>query len=165
MLHDEWKLIYETYSKALYLYALSLTGNPQDAEDLLQETFVKAFLSYESTGSIKSWLIIVLRNEFYNLMRKRKREVYEDTTSYLMDKVSDESNILDSLIQNEERKQLYLAIRKLPVSMREILMESIYFHLRDDEIASLHQMSQENVRQIRSRAKKKLVEFMKEEHQ
>ena len=164
MLHDEWKLIYETYSKALYLYALSLTGNPQDAEDLLQETFVKAFLSYESTGSIKSWLIIVLRNEFYNLMRKRKREVYEDTTSYLMDKVSDESNILDSLIQNEERKQLYLAIRKLPVSMREILMESIYFHMRDDEIASLHQMSQENVRQIRSRAKKKLIEFMKEEH-
>ena len=164
MLHDEWKLIYETYSKALYLYALSLTGNPQDAEDLLQETFVKAFLSYESTGSIKSWLIIVLRNEFYNLMRKRKREVYEDTTSYLMDKVSDESNILDSLIQNEERKQLYLAIRKLPVSMREILMESIYFQLKDDEIASLHQMSQENVRQIRSRAKKKLIEFMKEEH-
>ena len=164
MLHDEWKLIYETYSKALYLYALSLTGNPQDAEDLLQETFVKAFLSYESTGSIKSWLIIVLRNEFYNLMRKRKREVYEDTTFYLMDKVSDEFNILDTLIQNEERKQLYLAIRKLPVSMREILMESIYFHMRDEEIALLHQMSQENVRQIRSRAKKKLIEFMKEEH-
>ena len=164
MLHDEWKLIYETYSKALYLYALSLTGNPQDAEDLLQETFVKAFLSYESTGSIKSWLIIVLRNEFYNLMRKRKREVYEDITSYLMDKVSDESDVLDTLIQNEERKQLYLAIRKLPVSMREILMESIYFQLKDDEIASLHQMSQENVRQIRSRAKKKLIEFMKEEH-
>ena len=164
MLHDEWKLIYETYSKALYLYALSLTGNPQDAEDLLQETFVKAFLSYESTGSIKSWLIIVLRNEFYNLTRKRKREVYEDTTSYLMDKVSDESDVLDTLIQNEERKQLYLAIRKLPVSMREILMESIYFQLKDDEIASLHQMSQENVRQIRSRAKKKLIEFMKEEH-
>ena len=164
MLHDEWKLIYETYSKALYLYALSLTGNPQDAEDLLQETFVKAFLSYESSGSIKSWLIIVLRNEFYNLMRKRKREVYEDTTSYLMDKVSDESDVLDTLIQNEERKQLYLAIRKLPVSMREILMESIYFQLRDEEIALLHQMSQENVRQIRSRAKKKLIEFMKEEH-
>ena len=164
MLHDEWKLIYETYSKALYLYALSLTGNPQDAEDLLQETFVKAFLSYESTGSIKSWLIIVLRNEFYNLMRKRKREVYEDTTCYLMDKISDESDVLDTLIQNEERKQLYLAIRKLPVSMQEILMESIYFQLRDEEIALLHQMSQENVRQIRSRAKKKLIEFMKEEH-
>ena len=74
MLHDEWKLIYETYAKALYLYALSLTGNTQDAEDLLQETFVKAFLSYEATGSIKYWLITVLRNEFYNLMRKRKRE-------------------------------------------------------------------------------------------
>ena len=163
MLHDEWKLIYETYSKALYLYALSLTGNSQDAEDLLQETFVKAFLSYESTGSIKSWLIIVLRNEFYNLLRKRKREVYEDTTTFLMDQISNESNILDLLIQNEERKQLYLSIQKLPSVMKEILIESVYLHMSDEEIASLHHTTQENVRQIRSRAKKKLIEFMKEE--
>ena len=54
MFQDEWKLIYETYRKELYFYALSLTGNIADAEDLLQEAFLKAFLSYQSTGSIKS---------------------------------------------------------------------------------------------------------------
>lgn len=67
MNQDEWKIIYETYSRSLYLYALSLTENRQDAEDLLQETFVKAYLSYRETGSIKYWLVTVLRNEFYNL--------------------------------------------------------------------------------------------------
>lgn len=162
MLHDEWKLIYEKYYKALYLYALSLTGNPQDAEDLLQETFVKAFLSYEATGSIKSWLIIVLRNEYYNLMRKRKREVYENETLSLEKEAYCESDLLDNVIRNEERKQLYLAIRKLPVVMREMLIESVYLNMKDEEIALLHQTSQENVRQIRSRAKKKLIEFLKE---
>ena len=162
MLHDEWKLIYEKYSKALYLYALSLTGNPQDAEDLLQETFVKAFLSYEATGSIKSWLIIVLRNEFFNLMRKRKREVYENETLSLENEASSQSDVLDGIIKNEERKQLYLAIQKLPITMKEILIESVYLNMKDEEIALLHRTSQENVRQIRSRAKKKLIEFMKE---
>ena len=162
MLQDEWKQIYEKYYKALYLYALSLTGNPQDAEDLLQETFVKAFLSYKVTGSIKSWLIIVLRNEFYNLMRKRKREVYEDVHLTLNEKASYESDLLDRVIQNEERKQLYFAIQNLPIPMREILIESVYLNMKDEEIALLHQTSQENVRQIRSRARKKLIEFMGE---
>ena len=162
MLHDEWKLIYEQYYKALYLYALSLTGNPQDAEDLLQETFVKAFLSYKATGSIKSWLIIVLRNEYFNLLRRRKREVQEDSYLTIENRASYESDVLDNIIQNEERKQLYFAIQKLPVTMREVLIESVYLNMKDEEIALLHRTSQENVRQIRSRAKKKLIEFMKE---
>lgn len=163
MHHDEWKLIYETYAKALYLYALSLTGNTQDAEDLLQETFVKAFLSYESTGSIKYWLIIVLRNEFYNLMRKRKRETLESEQSVLDKTAIFEADILDKIILNEERRQLYLAIRTLPITMREVLMESTYLHMKDNEIAKLHNLTPENVRQIRSRAKKKLIEILKEE--
>jgi len=53
MFQDEWKLIYEQFYKPLYLYALSLTCNQQDAQDLLQETFVKAYLSFENKGSIK----------------------------------------------------------------------------------------------------------------
>ena len=162
MLHDEWKLIYETYAKALYLYALSLTGNTQDAEDLLQETFVKAFLSYEATGSIKYWLITVLRNEFYNLMRKRKRESLEGEQAVLDRIVLFESDVLDKIIENDDRRQLYLAIRALPITMREVLMESTYLHMKDDEIATLHHLTLENVRQIRSRAKKKLTEMLKE---
>ena len=73
MLQEEWKLIYEMYYRPLYLYALSLARNRDDAEDILQETFVKAFLSYGGGGSIKYWLITVLLNEFYNVQRKRKR--------------------------------------------------------------------------------------------
>lgn len=77
MEQEEWKQIYEIYQRPLFLYALSLTKNIQDAEDLLQETFIKAFLSYEKTGSIKYWLVTVLRNEFLNLYRKRKREILD----------------------------------------------------------------------------------------
>ena len=73
-----------------------------------------------------------------------------------------ESDVLDKIIENDDRRQLYLAIRTLPITMRETLMESTYLHMKDDEIATLHHLTPENVRQIRSRAKKKLTEMLKE---
>lgn len=160
MHQDEWKIIYETYSRSLYLYALSLTENRQDAEDLLQETFVKAYLSYRETGSIKYWLVTVLRNEFYNLRRKRKWEIPGEEE--LSDSRASEENILEQIIQKEERRQLFLEIQKLPVPMKEVLIESIYFQMKDEEIGELHGFTNENVRKIRSRAKQKLLKNMKE---
>lgn len=161
MLHDEWKIIYETYYRPLYLYALSLTGSQQDAEDLLQETFVKAYLSYKDTGSMKCWLITVLRNEFLNLQRKRKKEILDEGKNLLERKVTEE-DILSNLIEKEERRRLFYEIQKLPAKMKEVLMESVYFHMKDDEIGKLHGLTTENVRKIRSRAKQKLIEKMKE---
>ena len=161
MKKDEWQLIYEKYHKSVYLYALSRTKNWTDAEDLLQETFVKAFLSYENTGSLKGWLVKVLRNEFYNLYRKRKKELL-DNGELLCTHSSSSEDLLEGMIDQEERKTLFLAITDLPVQMKEILMESIYFQLSDEEIAKAHGLTKENVRQIRCRAKKKLISSMKE---
>ena len=158
MFQDEWKLIYEQFYKPLYLYALSLTGNRQDAEDLLQETFVKAYLSFENKGSIKYWLIVVLRNEFLQMQRKRKKEILEGEEITLTSK----QDVLADLIEQEERKQLFREIQNLPQSMKDILIESVYFQMTDSDIAKLHNMTNENVRKIRSRAKQKLIEKMKE---
>lgn len=158
MFQDEWKSIYEQFYRPLYLYALSLTGNRQDAEDLLQETFVKAYLSYENKGSIKYWLIVVLKNEFLQLQRKRKREILDNEENTL----TIQHDILTDIIEQEERKQLLGEIQKLPLNMKEILIESAYFQMSDSDIARLHNMTNENVRKIRSRARQKLIEKMKE---
>ena len=55
-----------------------------------------------------------------------------------------------------------MEIQKLPIQMREVLMESVYFHMADEDIGKLHGWTKENVRKIRSRAKQKLIEQMKE---
>lgn len=158
MFKDEWKLIYEQFYKPLYLYALSLTGSRQDAEDLLQDTFVKAYLSYENKGSIKYWLVVVLKNEFLQQQRKRKREILNNESDIL----KTQQDVLEGLIEQEERKQLFKEIQNLPSNMKEILIESVYFQMSDNDIAKLHNMTNENVRKIRSRAKQKLIEKMKE---
>lgn len=161
MEQKEWKQIYELYYKPMFLYALSLTNNVQDAEDLLQETFVKAFLSYKDTGSLKAWLIKVLRNEFISMMRKRKKEFLSDGETSFLNEKSEDEGILEQIIREEERKMLFRAIQKLGIKQKEILIENIYFHMSDEQIAESHGLTKENVRQIRSRAKKKLLQIIK----
>src|SRR5205085_5549545 len=62
------------YADALYGAALRLTRNRQDAEDLLQETYLKAFAHYESFTegtNLKAWLFRILKNAFINSYRPR----------------------------------------------------------------------------------------------
>ena len=162
MEQKEWKRVYKRYYRPMLLYALSLTNNIQDAEDLLQETFVKAFLSYESTGSLKSWLITVLKHEFISMLRKRKKEILSGEGQIVGPEGIVDEEILEKIIKEEERRRLFLAIQKLPFRSKEILMESIYFHMDDEQIAREHQITKDNVRQIRSRAKQKLIQLMEE---
>ena len=67
------------------------------------------------------------------------------------------------MIEKEERRNLFYAIQELPITAREILMESIYFQLKDEEIAKMHEITQVNVRKIRSRAKQKLIKRLEGE--
>jgi RNA polymerase sigma-70 factor (ECF subfamily) len=64
------------YRDQLFKTALRLTRNPEDAEDLLQETFLKAYRHYASFQpgtNLKAWLFKILKNTFINEYRRRKQ--------------------------------------------------------------------------------------------
>ena len=68
--------IYQLYGKRVYLYLLSLTGNPNEAEELLAETFYRAFLhidSFEERSSIYTWLCQIGKNEWLKECKRKKR--------------------------------------------------------------------------------------------
>lgn len=65
------------YLDQLYSAAMRMTRNPQDAEDLVQETFAKAFAAfhqYKPGTNLKAWLYRILTNTFINTYRKKQRE-------------------------------------------------------------------------------------------
>jgi RNA polymerase sigma-70 factor (ECF subfamily) len=65
---------------SLRAFAVSLTHNTDKADDLVQETLVKAWdkhASFQPGTNLKAWLFTILRNEFYSQMRKRGREVQD----------------------------------------------------------------------------------------
>ncbi len=72
----------------LYAAALRMTRNPADAEDLVQETFVKAFAAFhqfrEGTN-LKAWLYRILTNTFINTYRKKQRQPLQSPTDEITD--------------------------------------------------------------------------------
>src|SRR5919205_226024 len=103
------------YMPALYGAALRLTRNPADAEDLLQETYLRAyrgFAGFQPGTNLKAWLYRILTNTFINAYRKRQREpqmVIEDGET-----ASAESQVLDR-IPDEDVKE---ALDALPETFR-----------------------------------------------
>lgn len=72
----------------LYGAALRLTRNPADAEDLVQEAFVKAFAAFhqfQEGTNLKAWLYRILTNTFINTYRKRQRQPIQDPTETIED--------------------------------------------------------------------------------
>lgn len=104
----------------LRAFAVSLIGNPDRADDLVQDTIMKAWAkqdSFEPGTNIKAWLFTILRNEFYSQMRKRGREV-QDSDGILTEQLSVHPAQYGSLDLQDFRK----ALEKLPDDQREAII-------------------------------------------
>ena len=117
---------------SLYTAALRMTRNPADAEDLVQETYLKAyraFASFEAGTNLKAWLYRILTNTYINTYRAKKRrpeqaDVDEVEDLYLYRRLgglegatagrSAEDELLDHLTEGEVKE----AIEELPEQFR-----------------------------------------------
>lgn len=104
----------------LRAFALSLTGNPDRADDLVQETLIKAWThldSFEPGTNMRAWLFTILRNAFYSEFRKRRREV-EDVDDVFASRLSTHPEQFGHLDLNDFRA----ALATLPAEQREALI-------------------------------------------
>jgi len=100
-------------------FAVSLSG-AQQADDLVQETLLKAcskIRMFDPTTDILPWLLKILRNQFYNECRRRRREVEDADGTYAERLVT-----LPSQIAHAENQDLRTALLKLRNDMREAFM-------------------------------------------
>jgi RNA polymerase sigma-70 factor (ECF subfamily) len=101
----------------LYNFALRMTNDPADADDLLQDTFLKAFRfwdKYEQGTNIRAWLFRIMKNSYINRYRKESKE--PDTVDY------------------DDVKEFYNTIRDDTVEPND-LQEAVFGNLLDDEVA------------------------------
>lgn len=160
MKNNDFHDIYNQYYHMLYLYAYSLTKNKDDALDLVNDTFIKAYLHFEDTNkSIQYWLVRVLRNLYIDYVRKKKKLIdYE----YHFEWVEDPYDFTKEIISNERKAWLYSEILKLPLVSRQVMLFSL--EMKDEEIAELLNKTVDNVRMIRYRTKNELKEKARKEN-
>ena len=120
------------FSPQLYSAALRMTRNPADAEDLVQETFLKAYRAYDTFTegtNLKAWLYRILTNTYINKYRKEKRRPSEVDLGDVQDlylyrqigseesasaSQSVEERVLDGLVESDIKE----AVEELPENFR-----------------------------------------------
>lgn len=153
--------IYQLYGKRVYLYLLSLTGDMDEAEELLAETFYRAFLhidSFEGRSSIYTWLCQIGKNAWLKECKRKKRlDEREISEIEVGDKaLSPEIQIL----KKEEHKKIMQEIFKLKEPYREVFMLRTFGEMKLKEIAVLYSKSEEWARITYYRAKNKIAKAM-----
>jgi len=114
-----------SYLDALYGTALRLTRRPQDAEDLVQDTYLKAFRAedqFERGTNLKAWLFTILHNTFRNMRRHDGRspiDVNSETVEQAADLTGDDRTPEQLLTRATLDRDLQLALDALPEAFRQ----------------------------------------------
>jgi len=164
------RLVDETSGK-IYQTALRILGNPQDAEDVLQETYTKALRSlpqFEGRSSLATWLYRIAVNEALMLVRKRKlgSVSVEDATSdddTVDDLDRDSMEITDwcclpegELLSSEARQFMDKAIQNLPPNLRVVFVMRDLEGFTIQDTAEALNLSENNVKTRLLRARLRL---------
>lgn len=143
---SEFARMVDAFSSHIYRLGLRMLGNPQDAEDVLQNTFLNALThlsEFEGRSSLQTWLYRIAANEALMLIRRKKPEIDLEAS-----KSDDEADLKpvefvdwsslpeEELLSGEGRQFLDQAISKLPEPLR------IVFILRDVEDLSIRETAE-----------------------
>lgn len=151
---------------SLYNYAIKMTGDSDDASDLIQDTYLKAFRffdKFEQGTNCKAWLFRIMKNTFINSYRKSAKEPdkvdYEDVENFYenikasnTDSAHLEKDIYDNLLDDE----LSQAITSLPEDFRTVVILADIEGFTYDEIADFIDIPVGTVRSRLHRARKML---------
>lgn len=161
---NELDKLYRKYTKPLYYFLLKLSGSHQLAEDLTQETFVRATvsLSFYQQEDVRAWLFKVARNAYLDEWRRRQRRKWVPFADYLFsgeEMVSPYDLPEDEAIKEETSRDLQELLSYLPEQYRTIL------HLREveqfsyQEICEALDLSESQVKVTIHRARKRLAQI------
>ena len=132
---------------AVYNFALRLTADPNDAEDLVQDTIVKAFRffsSYEKGTNAKAWLFRILKNSYINNYRKKSKQPhqvdYSEISQYyesIRSEQSETTDLEDLMYRELMDDQVTGALTQLPEDFRTVVLLCDVEGFTYEEIANM----------------------------
>ena len=132
---------------AMYNFALRLTSDPNDAEDLVKDTIVKAyrfFSSYEKGTNAKAWLFRILKNSYINNYRKKSKQPsqvdYDEVSSFyetIRADRTDTSDLEDRMFRELIDDDISNALEQLPEDFRTVVLLCDVEGFTYEEIANM----------------------------
>lgn len=148
---------YETYADMLYRLALSHLKNPEDAEDTVQEVFVKYmhhFSIFSDEEHERAWLIRTTVNRCYDLLRYNSKRVHEDL---------DELSEAIAAEENEQHIEIFRILEKLPAKNKTVIVLHYLEGFSVEEIAHMLRISVSAVKMRLSRGREQMKDVIERE--
>lgn len=144
---DAFRELVDLYKRQVYAICLRMVHLPQEAEDLAQETFLRAYSnieSYDLDKKFSTWLFRIATNLSIDYLRKRRPSVYLDAELAGTEGVTLQSQLAtddpspdDEAVKVEERQDLYQAIDDLPIKYRSAIVLKYIEDLSLNEISEI----------------------------
>jgi RNA polymerase sigma-70 factor (ECF subfamily) len=160
------------YERAVYTAAILILNNPADAEEVAQETVLKAFshlAGFRGDAKFSTWLIQITMNEARLRLRRDRRHLYESVDEqqtseegqYFPQDFADWREIPSEALERKELRQaLRQAIAALPVPFREVLTLRDIQHRSTEETAQILGITEGNVKTRLLRARLQMREAL-----
>ena len=119
-----FEYLFDRYRDAIHRLFLQRTGSTEDADDLLQETFIKVYMNlhrYSPEYTFGQWLYTIARNTFIDYVRRRP--------------ASNTPTPEESVINSQQRLQIELCIARLPENYRKLIRMRFFDEYSYEEIA------------------------------
>lgn len=152
---DSFDLLYQEYYLVLFRTALLILGKKEDAEDVLQDTFVSIYNNVKTLSDfekLRPWVFSILKNTSYTRYKKRKRELPDE---FVLDKAEESPTYLGE-DDFAEKSEIQDALMSLKEKEREVLVLYYYNDFSIEEIASICKTFQGTVKSRLYRARKNL---------
>lgn len=170
---NAYELLVKEYEKSVYNLALRMVGNSEDAADMSQEAFIKAYnslTSFRGDSKFSVWLYRIVSNVCLDFIRSRKRKQTmslstedDDGDSVEMD-IADDTQSPERLMEKQlTRDAVRRGLASMPPIQREILLLREIQGLSYDEIAEVLNLEAGTVKSRIFRARKKLSAFLIED--
>jgi RNA polymerase sigma factor (sigma-70 family) len=161
----------QKYQKPLYFHVRKMIRNPDFAEDLVQDIFLKAFKSlknYKNDYAFSTWLYRIATNHTIDYLRKKKLETFsihaDDTDdTHATIQLADEDSFTDEpIIKRERKNKVHEAIDQLPEKYREVILKRHIEEKSYQEISEEMDIPLGTVKAHIFRARELLYKYMKD---
>ncbi|RLD21592.1 MAG: hypothetical protein DRI69_03675 [Bacteroidetes bacterium] len=157
-------IMYKQYIDAMYHTVLRIMNNSTDAQDVVQECFVKVFEkihSYRGDATIGAWIKRIAINTAINALRKKKRNLEFSSDEISEARYAEEEDVADNLLSN---KKIHDAVLNLPNGCRTVLNLYLFEGYSHKEVATILEITESTSKTQFRRAKILLRDTLKSKY-
>ncbi|MEN6619355.1 MAG: RNA polymerase sigma factor [Rikenellaceae bacterium] len=165
---DKFSAIVNLYKDSVFRIAIGYMHTKDEAEDIVQEVFIKSYQSlssFKGKSEFSTWLYRITVNTCLNAINKKQRlnifQKSEETAARIFNIRSEDKNPEESIVAGEKEKAVKEAINSLPKQQRTAFTLKRYEELSQSEISEIMEISEGAVEQLLQRARINLTNKLK----